>query len=59
MELKCQSLIGFLITDQPGSELILVRYILKHIYNAKGNYLIGGKDISDFIVDDNKLLYGK
>ena len=30
----------------------------EYIYNASGNYLIGGKVVSDFISDADKLLYG-
>lgn len=28
-----------------------------YIYNADGNCLIGGKEVSDFIVDADKMLY--
>lgn len=28
-----------------------------YIYNADGNYLIGGKEVSDFISEADKLLY--
>ncbi len=30
-----------------------------YIYNAAGNYLIGGKIVSDFISAADKLIYGK
>lgn len=29
-----------------------------YIYNADGNYLIGGQNVSDFIKAADKLLYG-
>ena len=28
-----------------------------YIYNAEGNYLIGGKEVADFIVNADKTLY--
>ena len=28
-----------------------------YIYNAEGNYLIGGKEVAEFIVDTDKVLY--
>lgn len=28
-----------------------------YIYNAEGNYLIGGKEVADFIVNVDKTLY--
>lgn len=28
-----------------------------YIYNTEGNYLIGGKEVGDFIVNADKLLY--
>ena len=28
-----------------------------YIYNADGDYLIGGKEVSDFIVNVDKMLY--
>lgn len=31
----------------------------EYIYNSEGNYLIGGKNVSEFISDADKLLYGK
>lgn len=30
-----------------------------YIYDADGNYLIGGEIVSKFITDTDKLLYGK
>ena len=30
-----------------------------YIYNADGNYLIGGKNVSEFISAADKLIYGK
>ena len=29
----------------------------EYIYNVEGNYLIGGKDVSDFITAADELLY--
>ena len=29
-----------------------------YIYNADGNYLIGGKEVSEFISKINKVIYG-
>lgn len=29
-----------------------------YIYDAEGNYLIGGKTVSEFIGQANKLIYG-
>lgn len=29
-----------------------------YIYNADGNYLISGKEVSDFITEMDKLIYG-
>lgn len=29
-----------------------------YIYNADGNYLIGGKTVSEFITQVDKLIYG-
>ena len=34
-------------------------YFRPYIYNAEGNYLIGGKEVSDFISEAEKLIYGK
>ena len=31
----------------------------KYIYNSKGNYLIGGKEVSEFIKDTDILIYKK
>ena len=33
-------------------------YFRPYIYNGDGNYLIGGKEVSDFITEANKLIYG-
>ena len=30
-----------------------------YIYNADGNYLIGGQMVSEFITEADKLLYGR
>lgn len=30
----------------------------EYIYNSEGNYLIGGKQVADFINKADKLLYG-
>ena len=30
----------------------------EYIYNSSGNYLIGGKNVSAFIEDADRLLYG-
>ena len=30
-----------------------------YIYNADGNYLIGGQIVSEFITEADKLLYGR
>lgn len=30
-----------------------------YIYNADGNYLIGGQAVSEFIIEADKLLYGR
>lgn len=30
-----------------------------YIYDAEGNYLIGGEVVSDFITEADKLIYGK
>ena len=30
-----------------------------YIYNSDGNYLIGGQEVSEFIHEADKLLYGK
>lgn len=30
-----------------------------YIYNADGNYLIGGQNVSEFITEADKLLYGR
>lgn len=30
-----------------------------YIYNADGNYLIGGQTVSEFITEADKLLYGR
>lgn len=30
-----------------------------YIYNAEGNYLVGGKNVSEFISAADKLIYGK
>lgn len=31
----------------------------EYIYNAEGNYLIGGRDVYEFITEADKLLYGR
>lgn len=31
----------------------------EYIYNKDGNYLIGGENVSKFIEDADKLIYGK
>ena len=33
-------------------------YFSPYIYNADGNYLIGGEEVSDFITEADKLIYG-
>ena len=33
-------------------------YFRPYIYNADGNYLIGGEEVSDFITEADKLIYG-
>lgn len=30
-----------------------------YIYDSKGNYLIGGEDVYDFILGAERLIYGK
>lgn len=35
------------------------QYFRPYIYNADGNYLIGGEEVSDFIDAADKLIYGK
>ena len=34
------------------------KYFRPYIYNADGNYLIGGEEVSDFITEADKLIYG-
>ena len=34
-------------------------YFRPYIYNADGNYLIGGEEVSDFITEADKLIYGQ
>ena len=31
----------------------------QYIFNADGNYLIGGQTVSEFITEADKLLYGR
>ena len=31
----------------------------QYIFNAEGNYLIGGQTVSEFITEADKLLYGR
>ena len=33
-------------------------YFRPYIYNADGNYLIGGEEVSAFITEADKLIYG-
>lgn len=33
-------------------------YFRQYIYDATGNYIIGGKDVSDFISNIDKALFG-
>ena len=33
-------------------------YFRPYIYNADGNFLIGGEEVSDFITEADKLIYG-
>jgi hypothetical protein len=34
-----------------------IKYFRPYIYDKNGNYLIGGKDVSDFIEKTEKLIY--
>lgn len=34
------------------------KYFRQYIYDDQGEYIIGGKDASDFIENADKLLYG-
>ena len=36
-----------------------VEWFGEYIYNSKGNFLIGGKEVHDFICAADKSLYGK
>jgi hypothetical protein len=33
-------------------------YFRAYIYNSEGNYLIGGEEVSEFIDNADKLIYG-
>lgn len=35
-----------------------LREFKEYIYNAEGNSLIGGKAVTEFITEANKLIYG-
>lgn len=36
-----------------------IKHFKEYIYNTEGNYLIGGEDVKNFIIDTDKTIYGK
>ena len=59
MELK-KAIINWLFDNKSTWQRTSVcrEYCRPYIYNADGNYLIGGEEISDFIIKADKLIYG-
>lgn len=60
MELK-KAIIDWLFDNKDAWQRVnaCIEYFRPYIYNSDGNYLIGGEEVSEFIISANKLLYGK
>lgn len=58
-ELK-QAIINWLLEHEDTWQRVNVchKEFEEYIYSSKGEYLIGGKTVSDFITAADKLLYG-
>ena len=59
MELK-KAIIDWLFDNKNAWQRISAcrEYFRPYIYNADGNFLIGGAEVSDFIIEADKLIYG-
>lgn len=59
LELK-KAIIDWLFNNKNEWQRInaCTEYFRPYIYNADGNYLIGGEEVSEFITNANKLIYG-
>lgn len=45
--------------DAWGRTIACKKYFSPYIYDKDGIYLIGGEEVSDFIEEADKLIYGK
>lgn len=59
MELK-KSIIDWLFDNKNAWQRTSAcrEYFRPYIYNVDGNFLIGGEEVSDFITEADKLIYG-
>lgn len=57
-ELK-RAIISWLLDNENRWQRVIdcCRAFRPYIYDVKGNYLIGGKEVTDFISEADKLLY--
>lgn len=46
-------------TEKWGRVSGCIEEFAAYIYDKNGNYLIGGKDVYDFILETERLIYGK
>ena len=59
-ELKAEILKWLLEHENEWQRVNACRVAFKqYIFNADGNYLIGGQTVSEFITEADKLLYGR
>lgn len=59
-ELKAEILKWLLDHENEWQRVNTCREVFRqYIYNADGNHIIGGKIVSEFIIEADKLLYGR
>lgn len=60
LELK-KSIIQWLFdnADTWNRTYVCVKYFRTYMYDVDGNWLIGGLEVYNFIMDANKLIYGE
>ena len=58
-ELK-KAIINWLMTNEHEFNRVVAchDHFHQYIFDSSGEYIIGGREVSDFIEDANKLLYG-
>ena len=59
MELK-KAIIKWMLDNENRFQRIneCMKEFKNYIYDSNGNYIIGGQEVSDFVIKCDKLLYG-